>query len=78
MDHRAIMSANRLTGKDIRTLAVDLDQPDDIILYHDLKQPTGTEASPRLRHPDNGTAACSGPAAITPLSFVRDKLVRPE
>nr|QNH85211.1 low density lipoprotein receptor [Takifugu rubripes] len=42
MDHSAVMSANRLTGRDIRTLAVELDQPEDIILYHDLKQPTGT------------------------------------
>ncbi|CAF92585.1 unnamed protein product, partial [Tetraodon nigroviridis] len=42
MDHSAVMSANRLTGNDIKILATDLDQPEDIILYHDLKQPTGT------------------------------------
>lgn len=46
MDHGAVMSANRLTGEDVRMLAVDLDQPEDIILYHDLKQPTGREATP--------------------------------
>lgn len=47
MDHSAVMSANRLTGKDITTLATDLDQPEDIILHHDLKQPTGSETSQR-------------------------------
>lgn len=41
MDHSAVMSADRLTGKDVKTLARDLDQPEDIVLYHDLKQPTG-------------------------------------
>ncbi|XP_023274975.1 low-density lipoprotein receptor-like [Seriola lalandi dorsalis] len=38
----AVFSANRLTGKDITELARDLDQPQDIILYHNLKQPNGT------------------------------------
>lgn len=49
MDHRAVMSANRLTGRDVRTLAADLDQPEDIVLHHHLKQPTGREASPPRR-----------------------------
>ncbi|KAJ8001703.1 hypothetical protein DPEC_G00172210 [Dallia pectoralis] len=37
-----VMSANRLTGNDIRVLVADLNQPEDIIVYHDLKQPAGT------------------------------------
>ncbi|XP_054459551.1 low-density lipoprotein receptor [Anoplopoma fimbria] len=37
----AVYSASRLTGKDITLLASDLDQPEDIVLYHTLKQQTG-------------------------------------
>ncbi|CAJ1053506.1 low-density lipoprotein receptor [Xyrichtys novacula] len=38
----AVYSANRLTGTDITKLAMDLVQPEDIVLYHHLKQPSGT------------------------------------
>nr|AEO97327.1 low density lipoprotein receptor [Oncorhynchus clarkii] len=41
MGDRAVMSANRLTGNDITVLAEDLMQPEDIIVYHNLKQPIG-------------------------------------
>lgn len=44
MTHGAVFSANSLTGKDVTELARDLDQPEDIIVYHHLKQPAGTAA----------------------------------
>ncbi|KAL1005775.1 hypothetical protein UPYG_G00063870 [Umbra pygmaea] len=41
MGDNVVMSANRLTGRDIMVMAENLMQPEDIIVYHSHKQPVG-------------------------------------
>ncbi|XP_016349758.1 low-density lipoprotein receptor [Sinocyclocheilus anshuiensis] len=43
MHSNSIWSANRVTGRDITAVAEHLQSPEDIVLYHSLKQPSGSD-----------------------------------
>ncbi|XP_074190853.1 low-density lipoprotein receptor-related protein 8 isoform X11 [Rhinolophus sinicus] len=54
LENEAIFSANRLNGLDISVLAENLNNPHDIVIFHELKQPRATDVCELSAQPNGG------------------------
>ncbi|XP_031233970.1 low-density lipoprotein receptor-related protein 8 isoform X18 [Mastomys coucha] len=54
LENEAIFSANRLNGLEIAILAENLNNPHDIVIFHELKQPKAADACELSAQPNGG------------------------
>nr|XP_009681561.1 PREDICTED: low-density lipoprotein receptor-related protein 8 isoform X3 [Struthio camelus australis] len=54
LENEAIFSANRLNGLDISVLAENLNNPHDIVVFHELKQPKAPDSCELSPQPNGG------------------------
>ncbi|XP_054429305.1 low-density lipoprotein receptor-related protein 8 isoform X10 [Pteronotus mesoamericanus] len=54
LENEAIFSANRLNGLEISILAENLNNPHDIVIFHELKQPRAADACELTAQPNGG------------------------
>ncbi|XP_036019652.1 low-density lipoprotein receptor-related protein 8 isoform X22 [Mus musculus] len=54
LENEAIFSANRLNGLEIAILAENLNNPHDIVIFHELKQPKAADACDLSAQPNGG------------------------
>ncbi|XP_074077497.1 low-density lipoprotein receptor-related protein 8 isoform X7 [Macrotis lagotis] len=54
LENEAIFSANRLNGLEISILAENLNNPHDIVIFHELKQPKAPDACEQSSQPNGG------------------------